>query len=120
MTARPLPAPRFVRRTQLGPGEYRKNFRQVDGDVISAVTSPEADHVTPLMSKIYLRLVNAPAQYWERNGVLRFESEARDDARITAWVSLCGVVGVASATARKALIWMHEQGIIGYFAGKNG
>jgi hypothetical protein len=30
------------------------------------------------------------------------------------------MTGVASATARKALIWMNEQAIIGYFAGKNG
>jgi hypothetical protein len=109
MTLQALSAPRFVRRTQLGPGEYRKNFRQIDGDVIAAVTSQEADCVTPLMSKIYLRLVHAPAQYWERDGVLRFEGELRDE-----------VVGVASATARKALLWMHGQGIIGYFAGKNG
>ncbi|MCA1615625.1 MAG: hypothetical protein LC800_16295, partial [Acidobacteria bacterium] len=29
-------------------------------------------------------------------------------------------VGVAGATASKALAWMHEQGIIGYFSGKNG
>ena len=29
-------------------------------------------------------------------------------------------MGVASATARKALAWMNEQGIIGYHAGKNG
>jgi hypothetical protein len=120
MTAQALEAPRFVRRTQLGPGEYRKNFRQVDGDVISAVTSPEADRVTPLMSKIYLRLVNAPAGYWERDGVLRFEGEQSGDRRVTAWDDLCKAVGVASATANKALRWMHEQGIIGYFAGKNG
>lgn len=120
MTARALEVPRFVRRTQLGSGEYRKNFRQVDGDVISAVTSPEADRVTPLMSKIYLRLVNAPARYWERDGVLRFEGELSDERRITAWAELCDAVGVASATANKALRWMHEQGIIGYFAGKNG
>ncbi len=120
MTLQALSAPRFVRRTQLGPGEYRKNFRQIDGDVISAVTSQEADRVTPLMSKIYLRLVHAPAQYWEREGVLRFESELRDDAHVTSWVALCEVFGVASATASKALRWMHEQGIIGYFAGKNG
>ena len=120
MTATALAPPRFVRRTQLGPNEYRKNFRQIDGDVISAVTSVEADRVTPLMSKIYLRLVHAPAQYWERDGVLRFESELRDDGHVTAWVALCEMVGVASATARKALLWMHEQGIIGYFAGKNG
>lgn len=120
MTAQALEAPRFVRRTQLGPGEYRKNFRQVDGDVITAVTSPEADRVTPLMSKVYLRLVHAPAQYWERDGVLRFEGELCDDRHVTAWETLCEVVGVASATARKALRWMHEQGVIGYFAGKNG
>ena len=120
MTAQALEAPRFVRRTQLGPDEYRKNFRQVDGDVIAAVTSPEADRVTPLMSKIYLRLVNAPPRCWERDGVLRFTSESAGDGHLTAWESLCEVAGVASATARKALRWMHEQGVIGYFAGKNG
>ncbi|MDT5269197.1 MAG: hypothetical protein QOH49_1383 [Acidobacteriota bacterium] len=120
MTTRALQAPRFVRRTQLGPGEYRKNFRQVDGDIIAAVTSPEADRVTSLMSKIYLRLVNVPAQYWERDGVLRFEGELSGDKRVTAWEALCEAVSVASATANKALRWMHEQGIIGYFAGKNG
>jgi len=120
MTATTLATPRFVRRTQLGANEYRKNFRQIDGDVIAAVTSAEADRVTPLMSKIYLRLVHAPAEYWERDGVLRFESEAREDGQVTAWEALCEVVGVASATARKALRWMHEEGIVGYFAGKNG
>jgi hypothetical protein len=120
MTVQPLPVPRFVRKTQLGPGEYRKNFRQLDGDVITAVTSPEADCVTPLMSKVYLRLVHAPAQYWERDGVLRFEAELRGDRHVTAWAALCEAVGVASATARKALRWMHEEGIIGYFSGKNG
>src|ERR671927_1922194 len=120
MTAQALEAPRFVRRTQLGPDEYRKNFRQVDGDVIMAITSPEADRITPLMSKIYLRLVNAPAQYWERDGVLRFEAEFGDVTHKGAWDALCEVLGVASATARKALLWMHEEGIVGYFAGKNG
>jgi hypothetical protein len=120
MTATALATPRFVRRTQLGANEYRKNFRQIDGDIISAVTSPEADRVTPLMSKIYLRLVHAPAEYWERDGVLRFEAEMRGDCHVRAWNALCAAVGVASATASKALRWMHEQGIIGYFAGKNG
>jgi hypothetical protein len=120
MTATAPTPHRFVRRTQLGANEYRKNFRQIDGDVIAAVTSAEADRVTPLMSKIYLRLVHAPAQYWERDGVLRFEAELRDDCHVTAWVALYEALGVASATARKALQWMHEQGIIGYFAGKNG
>ncbi|HEX8181749.1 MAG TPA: hypothetical protein VF525_19570 [Pyrinomonadaceae bacterium] len=111
---------RFVRRTRLAPHEYRKNFRQLDDDIIATVTSPEADKVTPLMSKVYLRLVNAPASYYEREGVLRFESEEREGQHVKAWSVLCEVLGVASATANKALRWLHEQGIIGYFAGKNG
>ena len=120
MTATAPAPPRFTRRTQLGANEYRKNFRQIDGDIIVAVTSEEADRVTPLMSKIYLRLVHAPAEYWERDGVLRFEGKLRDQAHVTAWVALCEALGVASATASKAIRWMHEQGIIGYFSGKNG
>ncbi len=120
MRLQTLPAERFVRRTQLGRGEYRKNFRQVDAEVIAALTSREADAVTPLMSKVYLRMVNAPARYWEREGVLRFEGEPREEAQMGAWEALCETLGVASATARKALRWMHEQGIIGYFSGKNG
>jgi hypothetical protein len=120
MTVQPLAAPRFIRKTHLAPGEYRKNFHQVDADAVAAVTSAEADRITPLMSKIYLRLVNAPEKYWEREGVLRIEAELRDEKLVKSWSVLCEMVGVASATASKALRWMHEQGIIGYFAGKNG
>lgn len=120
MNAQPIPTPRFIRKTQLGAEEYRKNFHQIDQDIIAAITSPEADAVTPLMSKIYLRLVNAPAGYWERAGVLRFEAEIRENRQVKAWLVFCEVAGVASATAHKALTWLHEQGIIGYFSGKNG
>lgn len=120
MSTQPLPTARFIRKTQLGAGEYRKNFHQIDQDIIAAITSPEADAVTPLMSKIYLRLVNAPTQYWERTGVLRFEAEVREQKHVKAWLVFCEVAGVASATAHKALTWLHEQGIIGYFSGKNG
>lgn len=111
---------RFVRKTHLAPGEYRKNFHQIDREVMAVITSPEADQVTPLMSKIYLRLVNAPERFWEREGVLRIEAEVRDEKVVKAWAVLCDLVGVASATASKAIQWMHEQGIIGYFSGKNG
>jgi hypothetical protein len=113
-------AQRFVRRTRLAPHEYRKNFRQLDDDIIAVITSPEADKITPLMSKIYLRLVQAPTCYYEREGVLRFEGEERDGRHVKAWTVLCEILGVASATANKALGWLHAQGIIGYFAGKNG
>ncbi|HEV2914264.1 MAG TPA: hypothetical protein VGX92_13385 [Pyrinomonadaceae bacterium] len=120
MSLESLKAPRFIRKTQLAPTEYRTHFHQIDQEIITAVTSAEADAVTPLMSKIYLRLVNAPACYFEREGVLRFEAEWREGKSVKAWALLCEILGVASATANKALTWMHDQGIIGYFAGKNG
>jgi hypothetical protein len=120
MSLQPLPSQRFIRKTQLAPNEYRKNFQQIDREILSAVTSAEADQVTPLMSKIYLCMVNAPEKYWEREGVLRIEAEVRDEKLVKSWSVLCELVGVASATASKALRWMHEQGIIGYFSGKNG
>lgn len=120
MGAQALQAERFVRRTRLGRDEYRKNFRQLDCEAIDTVSSPEADAVTPLMSKVYLRLANAPDGYWERDGVLRFAGEERDGKWVTAWAQLISLAGVASATARKALQWMHAQGVVGYYAGRNG
>jgi len=111
---------RFVRRTSLNSDEYRKNFRQIDSDVIAVLTSDEASQVTPQMSKVYLSLINAPSQYWEREGVLRFVGCEKEEKWLTAWEQLVELVGVASATARKAFQWMAQQGIIGYFAGKNG
>jgi hypothetical protein len=120
MAMQALPSQRFIRKTELGPNEYRKRFRQIDDEIISAITSPEADRVTPLMSKIYLRLANAPTDYWERQGVLRFEAEIREGKHMKAWDVLCDLLSVSSATANKALTWMHKEGIIGYFSGKNG
>lgn len=120
MTAMTTDTQRFVRRTSLGPNEYRTNFRQIDCDVIATLISDNASKVTPHMSKIYLALVTAPSEYWEREGVLRLAGSEREGEWKTAWEQLVELVGVASATARKALVWMSEQGVIGYFAGKNG
>ena len=115
-----LEVPRFVRRTQLNAQEYRTNFRQLDCEVIAALISEEATRVTSQMSKIYLCLINAPVELWERDGVLRLTGCEREGKWQTAWEQLVKLAGVASATARKALAWMSEQAIIGYYAGKNG
>ena len=120
MAMQALPSQRFIRKTELSPNEYRKRFRQIDDEIIAAITSPEADQITPLMSKIYLRLINAPDNYWERQGVLRFAADIREGKSVKAWAVLCELLSVSSATANKALTWMHKEGIIGYFSGKNG
>ncbi|HEX8921020.1 MAG TPA: hypothetical protein VF766_06060 [Pyrinomonadaceae bacterium] len=119
-TATATTAQRFLRRTTLHENEYHTNFRKLDRDVISALVSEEASRVTSQMSKIYLSLINAPPEYWERDGVLRFEGCEREGKYATAWEQLTSLVGVASATARKALQWMSAQGVIGYYAGRNG
>jgi hypothetical protein len=110
----------FVRKTQLEAGEHNKNFLMLDRDCLALITSKEADKVTPLMSKIYLNLLNAPTCVRERDRVLRFSGELQGETWIKAWDQLCGLLGVASATANKALTWLHKEGVIGYFAGKNG
>jgi hypothetical protein len=120
MNAQPLPSRKFIRKTCLADSEYGTNFQKLDRDVIAAVSSPEADAVTPLMSKIYLRLLQAPDECREGERVLRFTGETREGKWVKAWDQLCRHLKVSSETANKALTWMHDEGIIGYSAFKNG
>ena len=111
---------RFVRRTTLREDEYRTNFRQLDRDAIELLKSPEARQVTHLMAALYLTLIDAPPEYWEREGVLRFTGNGGEGGPSTAWRQLVGLLACGNTTAKKALDWMHARGIIGYYAGKNG
>jgi len=120
MTSTATAAGRFIRRTSLGNDEYRVNFKQIDCEVLDTLASDEACAVTPSMSKIYIRLIRSPISYWEREGVLRFAGEGREDRTLTAWDQLLELTGVANSTLSKALAWMHEAGVIGYDARKNG
>jgi hypothetical protein len=120
MGAQGLTTPRFLRKTTLRSNEYNTDFVMLDREAVVAVSSPEADQVTPLMSKVYLRIRSAPTELWEADGVLRLTGEMREGKWVKAWDQLCQLLGVSSATANKALSWMHEQAIIGYYAGKNG
>jgi hypothetical protein len=113
-------SPRFLRKTTLGGTEANTNFKMLDDDVAEAITSAEADEVTPLMSKVYTRLLLTPTGMREGVRVLRFAGEEREGKWVTAWEQLRGHLRVSSETARKALRWMHGQGIIGYYSGKNG
>ena len=110
---------RFVRRTRLQQNEYNKNFRMLDEETLAALTSPEADAETPLKSKIYHRLLQAPDDCCRGERELHFEGNVREGKRTKAWDQLCQHLRVSSETAQKALHWMHEQGIIGYSAFKN-
>ncbi|HEY0079233.1 MAG TPA: hypothetical protein VGB73_11350 [Pyrinomonadaceae bacterium] len=120
MTAQTLILQRFRRKTTLAENEYNTKFHMLDNDIAEVVSSPEADMVTPLMSKIYLRLLQTPTEMREGDRVLRFEGETLEGKWVKAWDQLCKHLRVSSETANKALRWMHEQGVIGYSAFKNG
>lgn len=120
VTAQSISPPRFVRKTSLQAHERNTNFIMLDNEIMAAITSEVADRVTPLMSKIYLRLRTAPRETFEREGVLRFAGEERKGKWVTAWEQLRQYLRVSSETANKALSWMHNEGIIGYSAYKNG
>jgi len=111
---------RFVRRTTLHEDEYRKNFRQIDREAIEVLKSEEAKKVTRQMGILYLTLIDAPSRYWESEGVLRFCGNEGEEKPYTAWQQLVNLLGCGNTTAKKALDWMHRQGVIGYYAGKNG
>lgn len=112
--------PEFLIRTTLLPGEYRANFRQIDRDAITIVTSRAARQITKMMAHIYMCLVDAPMKFRERDGVLRFAGEVREGKTATAWQQLIELLEVADGTAHKALTYMAEQKVIGYHSGKNG
>ncbi|MCA1619406.1 MAG: hypothetical protein LC795_08885 [Acidobacteria bacterium] len=113
-------AAKFLRKTALRDTEANTNFRMLDDDVAEAITSAAADEVTPLMSKVYTRLILTPAEWREGERVLRFAGQEREGKWVTAWEQLRRHLRVSSETANKALRWMHCQGIIGYYSGKNG
>lgn len=124
MNAVSLTETRYTRRTSLREDEKRVNFRQIDCETLDLLSSPEAAKVTSSMCRIYVKLINAPTSFWEREGVLRLAGEFVEqngvELRLTAWGQLLRLTQVSGDTLNKALQWMHQQGIIGYHARKNG
>lgn len=111
----------FQPRTVLAPDERRRDFTQIDNDVLDTLASDEAYAVTPAMARIFIKLHRALSQFQEREGVLRLEGyEDAQGEWVTAWKQLIGITGVANSTLKKALDWMSQKGIMRYDAYKNG
>lgn len=108
--------PAFLLRTTLAPDQQRINFTLIDNPVIDLLTSAEAESACSKMFLIYTRLKRADWRFFERPGVLNINGNGTQ----TAWQILCELAGVASATLNKAIKWMKEQQVIGYWSGKNG
>lgn len=82
-------------------------------DILKKVSSTEASKVTPFMSRIFLRLVNAPPEFREGGNVLRFTTKAEEaQTVITAWAQIAKLAGVSPRVARKALAWLNDEGVM--------
>lgn len=106
----------YLPQTVCTPEQYHCNYQQIDHYTTRLLNSDEARKVTGHMQGIYNMLKIAPWDYWAAPGRLRVFG---DDTR-TAWQILCDLANTSSATLRKAIKWMAEQGVIHYKALKNG
>ena len=102
------------------PREERARRKEIHSDIIAALVSNEADAITPLMSKIYLTLINAPSVHCEREGVVHFTSQKMNGEWQSAWAQLIRLIDVEGEAAHRALGWMHEQRIITYWSDEDG
>ncbi|HYX71836.1 MAG TPA: hypothetical protein VE732_03635 [Nitrososphaera sp.] len=88
--------------------------------IVEAVTSDEAERVTPHMSAIYLGLVTAPLQWWSEEKVLSIKAESRDSVLTPAWSVLVAYLRVPPETARQALAWLENKGFISVKSSTDG
>lgn len=94
-------------------GNERLKIRR---DILRKVTSAEAAQVTPYLSAMYLRLVQAPAYLWEREDVLRLSGTLEGGDPISAWSQLIALTMIPPETVKNALAWLHENGVISYLS----
>lgn len=93
---------------------------EIRSDILKKVTSEEGAQITPYLSMIYMRLTQAPTEYWERENVMRFTERAEDEQTVTtAWAQLTALVRVSPDVVRKALEWLNDQGVVIYSTSRN-
>jgi len=87
---------------------------EVRQDIIELISSKEADQVTPLMTKIYYRLLIAPSEWRKSNEALRVRGSTREAIATTAMTELVNWLRVSTEEAQKALQWLHDKQVITY------
>lgn len=98
----------------------RPKRRGLRDDILDLINSEEADQVTQLMSKIYVRLLLAPPEWWESDETMRVRRSRQEEVETTAWAELIGWLHVTPGEARAALEWMQEKQIITYCEHQSG
>lgn len=84
----------------------------IQREIAEALTSDEAEEVTPHMCAIYYRLLTGPESWWEGKEFLLIKTETEDSVLKPAWSVLVAHLRVPPEIARRALEWMEEKGFI--------
>jgi hypothetical protein len=88
--------------------------------IAEAVTSDEAERVTPNICAIYYRLLSAPEDWWEEKEILHIKVKSQNGVLTPAWSALVAHLRVPPETARRALQWLDEEDIITFKSSANG
>lgn len=89
-------------------------------DIAEMIVSEEADEATPLMAKIYYRLLLAPLEWWEDGETLCVRGKDREGVLTTAWTELVNWLNVSTEVAHKAIEWMRGKEVLTYQSNRNG
>jgi hypothetical protein len=96
-------------------------------DIHELIASEEAEQVTPLMTKIYFRLLLALSKWREsdstlliRGSTLLIRGSTLDEVSTPAWTELVNWLRVPPEEARKALQWLNDKKVIDYQPDQSG
>jgi hypothetical protein len=92
----------------------------IDRAIAEAVTSDEAERVTPHICAIYYRLLFPPEDWWEEKELLHIKAGSQNGVLTPAWSALVAHLRVPPETARRALRWLEENDIITFKTSANG
>jgi hypothetical protein len=92
----------------------------INRSIVEAITSREAEQVTPHICAIYQRLVMVPAEWRTNNKLLLIRAESQAGVLTPAWSTLVAHLRVSPETARRALEWFEEKGFISITSSADG
>jgi hypothetical protein len=88
--------------------------------IVEAITSREAEQITPNICSIYYRLILSPTEWRENKELLVIKSESCKGVLSPAWSVLVAHLRVSPETARRALAWFEEKGFISITSSADG
>lgn len=89
-------------------------------EIVRLISSAEACQINPLMTRLYYRLLLAPAEWWDSRESLRVRASTGAEVTTTALEELANWLRHTPEEAHHALQWLHEKQVITYHPHESG